>query len=76
MITEEQYKEAKKIVEQYEQQLNILAVSSSADVDKGHGLCKEKNCNSYATKDYNGHEHWVCDYHYNRLNNEFDEEYR
>lgn len=29
MITEEQYKEAKKIVEQYEQQLNILAVSVS-----------------------------------------------
>ena len=29
MITKEQYKEAKKIVEQYEQQLNILAVSVS-----------------------------------------------
>ena len=29
MITKEQYKEAKKIIEQYEQQLNILAVSVS-----------------------------------------------
>lgn len=41
-----------------------------------HGICKERNCNEPATKDYNGHEHWVCDYHYDKLNDEFDEEYR
>lgn len=41
-----------------------------------HGICKERNCNEPATKDYNGHEHWVCNYHYDKLNDEFDEEYR
>lgn len=41
-----------------------------------HGICKERSCNEPATKDYNGHEHWVCDYHYDKLNDEFDEEYR
>lgn len=49
---------------------------NNADVDNGHGLCKEKNCKNYATKDYNGHDHWVCDYHYTKLNDDFDEEYR
>lgn len=35
MITERQYNKAKKIVKQYEQQLNILAVSNSyCDCDK------------------------------------------
>ncbi len=31
MVTEEQYKEAKKIVEEYEQQLNILVVSNCTE---------------------------------------------
>jgi len=36
--------------------------------------CEE--CNNFATKDYNGYEYYVCDYHYNKLNDEFDEEYK
>ena len=50
----------------------IADVSSSADL----GNCLEKNCSEKATKDYNGHKHYVCDYHYRRLNDYFDEEYR
>ena len=46
-------------------------VSSCADVDKGHGVCKEKGCDKYATKDYNGHDHWVCDSCYDSLNYSF-----
>lgn len=41
-----------------------------------YGLCKEKNCTEKASKDYNGHKHYVCDYHYRKLNDYFDEEYR
>lgn len=41
-----------------------------------HGICMESNCDKPATKDYNGHGHWVCDRHYDKLNDEFDEEYR
>lgn len=51
----------------------IGGVSNCAD--KGHGICMEKNCNEHATIDYNGHGYWVCDYHYNKLSDEFDEEY-
>lgn len=40
------------------------------------GLCKEKNCNEKATTDYNGHGHYVCEYHDRKLNDYFDEEYR
>ena len=50
----------------------IHDVSSSADL----GNCLENNCKEKATKDYNGHEHYVCDYHYEKLNDEFDEDYR
>ena len=31
------------------------------------GICKEKNCNEFATRDYNGHKHYVCDYHDKKL---------
>lgn len=47
-----------------------------ADVDKGLGKCMEKNCSKFATTDYNGHKHYVCDYHDKKLNDEFDEEYK
>ena len=41
-----------------------------------NGNCLEKNCKEKATKDYNQHGHYVCDYHYEKLNDEFDEDYR
>ena len=41
-----------------------------------HGICKEQNCEDIATIDYNGNEHWVCKYHYKKLNNDFDEDYK
>jgi len=41
-----------------------------------HGICKEPNCNEKATIDYNGHGYWVCRYHYDKLSDYFDEEYR
>lgn len=40
------------------------------------GLCKERNCKDDATIDYNGHGHWVCKYHYDKLSDYFEEEYR
>lgn len=38
-------------------------------------ICNQKNCKDEATKDYNGHGCYVCDYHYDKLSDEFDEEY-
>ena len=46
-----------------------------ADEDKGLGKCMEKNCNKLATIDYNGHKHYVCKYHYEKLTREFEEDY-
>lgn len=46
-----------------------------ADIDKGLGKCVEKNCNKFATTDYNGHKHYVCNYHYEKLTREFEEDY-
>jgi hypothetical protein len=40
-----------------------------------HGICKESNCKKPATKDYNGHNHWVCDYHYETLTKYFEDNY-
>jgi hypothetical protein len=40
-----------------------------------HGMCMEQNCKDKATIDYNGHGHWVCKYHYDKLSDYFDEEY-
>lgn len=52
--------------------LHKHVVSGSA-CDKG--ICKEEGCTKPATKDYNGHGHFVCDYHHRTLNDHFDEEY-
>lgn len=43
---------------------------------EGLGTCKEKGCERVATKDYNGHGHYVCEQHYESLSNYFDEEYK
>lgn len=67
MITKKQFEDAKKSVEQYENQ--------NSNVDIGLGICKEKGCENHATKDYNGHGYYVCDYHYEKLNDYFDEEF-
>lgn len=47
-----------------------------ADKDMGHGICMEKGCSRFATKDYNGHQHWACDRHFDKLHDEFEDEYR
>lgn len=39
------------------------------------GKCVEKNCTKNATKDYNGHKHFVCDDCYDSLTRYFEEEY-
>lgn len=57
MITEEQYKEAKKIVEQYEQQLNILDVSNQMPEIKAVPCECGKNFNPYM----DGGSCWNCD---------------
>ncbi len=54
---------------------SIVAKNVVADVSD-RGICKEKNCEKKAIIDYNGHGHWVCRYHYDKLNDQFDEEYR
>ena len=57
-------------INKHESKLKLFAipvVSSCADVDKGHGVCKEKGCDKYATKDYNGQ----CDSCYDSLNYSF-----
>lgn len=49
--------------------------SISEGEDKGLGLCLECKKRN-ATKDYNGHKHYVCDPCYNSLSNYFEEEYK
>jgi acyl-CoA thioesterase YciA len=44
--------------------------------DIGLGRCKYKNCDRFATHDYNGHGYFVCDMHYEKLSDEFDNEYK
>ena len=39
-----------------------------------YGTCKRCGRNR-ATKDYNGHKHYVCDHCYDMLNDEFDDFY-
>lgn len=55
--------------------LDLYRVSGSAN-DLGHGKCKEKGCDRWATKDYNGHGHWNCDTCYDRNERYFEDEYR
>ena len=43
---------------------------------EGLGVCKEKGCERFATRDYNGHGYYVCEQHYESLSNYFDEEYK
>jgi len=33
-------------------------------------------CGKPAVRDYNGHEYWVCKRHFDKLSDEFDEEYK
>lgn len=35
-----------------------------------------KYCKRFATHDYNGHGEYVCDYHFEKFSNEFDEDYK
>lgn len=51
--------------------LEVLTIGS-----EDLGICVEVGCCKGATKDYNGHNHFVCDSCYDHLNNEFDEEYK
>jgi len=43
--------------------------------EKGSIVCCEGGCKEIATKDYNGHGHFVCSDHYDKLNDYFDENY-
>lgn len=43
--------------------------------DTGLGMCK-RCTKKFATKDYNGHEHYVCDNCYDLLEWEFEDEYK
>lgn len=61
-----------KIIKEHEKQpCTIHVVSGSTEVQK----CMENNCKENATKDYNGHGHWVCERHYDKLSDYFDDEY-
>lgn len=44
--------------------------------DRGFGKCQEGKCEEWASKDYNGHGHYVCERHYDKLSEEFDNEYK
>lgn len=76
MITQEEYLKARNIVRDYELQEKNRKEHEAQTVDKGLGRCKERYCPNYATTDYNGHGHYVCEYHDDKLNREFEEEYK
>lgn len=42
---------------------------------KDDTICMYEGCNDFATKDYNSHEYYVCEHHFDKLNDEFDDEY-
>jgi len=72
MITRAERDSAKAIVEAYDKQQDEIKY---ANIDKGLGLCKHKNCNKFATTDYNGHGHFVCKFHDEVLEREFEDEF-
>lgn len=51
-------------------------ITKSIEIDHGLGKCMENNCQRFATRDYNGCGHFVCDNHFDSLSRYFDEEYR
>ena len=53
----------------------LKKVQELRDQEQAVMHCMEPHCMNPATKDYNGHNHFVCDYHYEKLNDYFDEEY-
>lgn len=61
-----------KIVDGWNQRKNIIQENKIINL----GTCKYKNCKNSATTDYNGHKYYVCEYHNEYLNNQFDEEYK
>ena len=67
-------------VNEYCREVVVDAIQWARDQMQGnqinYGICKEAGCKRLATKDYNGHGHWVCDEHFESLNNYFDEEYK
>ena len=75
MITKEEYENALKIVRDFDLQERTREELEAKTIDKGLGKCMEKHCTSFAVVDYNGHGHWVCKYHDDKLNKEFEDEY-
>lgn len=47
----------------------------SVNDDKGLGMCKRCN-KEFAVKDYNGHQYYCCQHCYDKLSDEFDEDYK
>lgn len=39
-------------------------------------ICTAEGCNEISVRDYNGHGDYCCEYHWNKWNDEFDEEYK
>lgn len=73
--TDDYYNKYIKWLEDKAIQVQARVSLKVADIDKGLGKCMEKNCNRFATTDYNGHKHYVCKYHYEKLTREFEEDY-
>ena len=53
----------------------LKKVQELRDQEQAFMHCMEPHCMNPATKDYNGHNHFVCNYHYEKLSDYFDEEY-
>ena len=51
-------------------------LESIKEEEKNNKICMEDGCMADAVYDYNGHGYWVCERHFDLLNEEFDNEYQ
>ena len=65
-----------KVCDMIENRKKFMSMTQEQFHDGVQVSCAEKNCKHYAVRDYNGCGHWVCEYHFNKLSDEFDDDYR
>jgi transposase-like protein len=86
------YKKQREVVANLESKLESFKESLQKHADDAHyrinwqslvvtsykkvGDCKRCKRTNIGLIDYSGHEHWVCEGCYDRLNDQFDDEYK
>ncbi len=75
MITEQEYNNAFTLIREFEKQKREKEQLEAKTIDKGKGMCVEKNCGNFAVVDYNGQGYFVCKNCDDVLTARFEDEY-